>query len=63
MEEAQQRAVFLIFPIIALVIGQFSGVILVNSGLLLGLGMVLVVIDVLLIRGASRRFTYEKLLK
>ena len=63
MEEAQQRAVFLIFPIIALVIGQFSGVILVNSGLLLGLGIVLVVIDVLLIRGASRRFTYEKLLK
>lgn len=63
MEEARQRAVFLIFPILALVIGQFSGVILVNSGLLLGLGMVLVVIDVLLIRGASRRFTYEKLLK
>ena len=63
IEEAQQRAVFLIFPILALVIGQFTGVILVNSGLLLGLGMVLVVIDVLLIRGASRRFTYEKLLK
>ena len=63
MEEAQQLAVFLIFPILALVIGQFTGVILVNSGLLLGLGMVLVVIDVLLIRGASRRFTYEKLLK
>ena len=63
MEEAQQRAVFLIFPILVLVIGQFTGVIMVNSGLLLGLGMVLVVIDVLLIRGASRRFTYEKLLK
>ena len=63
MEEAQQRAVFLIFPIIALVIGQFSGVILVNSGLLLGLGIILAVIDVLLMKGAARKFTYEKLLK
>lgn len=63
MEEAQQRAVFLIFPILALVIGQFSGVILVNSGLLLGLGIILAVIDVLLMKGAARKFTYEKLLK
>lgn len=63
MEEAQQRAVFLIFPILALVIGQFTGVILVNSGLLLGLGMVLAALDVLLMRGAARKFTYEKLLK
>lgn len=63
IEEAQQRAVFLIFPILALVIGQFTGVILVNSGLLLGLGIVLAVLDALLMRGASRRFTYEKLLK
>ena len=63
MEEAQQRAVFLIFPILALVIGQFTGVILVNSGLLLGLGMILVVLDVLLMKGAAGKFTYEKLLK
>ena len=63
MEEAQQRAVFLIFPILALVIGQFTGVILVNSGLLLGLGIILVVLDVLLMRGAASKFTYEKLLK
>ena len=63
MEEAQQRAVFLIFPILALVIGQFTGVILVNPGLLLGLGIILAVIDVLLMRGAAGKFTYEKLLK
>ena len=63
MEEAQQRAVFLIFPILALVIGQFTGIILVNSWLLLGLGIVLAVFDVLLMRGAARKFTYEKLLK
>ena len=63
MEEAQQRAVFLIFPILALVIGQFTGVILVNSGLLFGLGIVLTVLDVRLMKGAARKFTYEKLLK
>ena len=63
IEEAQQRAVFLIFPILALIIGQFTGVILVNAGLLLGLGIILTVIDVLLMKGAARKFTYEKLLK
>ena len=63
IEEAQQRAVFLIFPILALVIGQFTGILLINSGLLLGLGAVLVVLDVLLMRGAAGNFTYEKLLK
>lgn len=63
IEEAQQRAVFLIFPILALVIAQFTGVFLVNSGLLLGLGIVLAALDVLLMKGAARKFTYEKLLK
>lgn len=63
IEEAQQRAVFLIFPILVLVIGQFTGVILVNSGLLLGLGIILAVLDVLLMKGAAGKFTYEKLLK
>ena len=63
IEEAQQRAVFLIFPILALVIGQFTGVILVNPGLLLGLGIILAVIDVLLMKGAAGRFIYEMLLK
>ena len=59
MEEAQQRAVFLIFPILALVIGQFTGVILVNSGLLLELGIFLAMLDVLLMKGAARKFSYE----
>lgn len=63
IEEAQKRVVFLIFPILALVIGQFTGILLINSGLLLGLGAVLLVLDVLLMRGAAGNFTYEKLLK
>lgn len=63
VEEAQQKSVFLIFPIIAIIIGQFGGVMLINAWLLLALGVVLAVVDVLLMRGAAGRFTYEQLLK
>lgn len=63
MEEAQQRAVFLIFPIIALVIGQFTGVVMVSTWLLLGLGIVLALLATLLMKGSVGKFTYEKLLR
>lgn len=63
MEEAQQSAVFLIFPIIAIVIGQFAGVIMVSTWLLLGLGIVLALIAALLLKGSVGKFTYEKLLR
>ena len=49
--------------IIALLIGQFTGIILIDSGLLWGLGTVLEALDVLLMRGTAGNFTYEKLLK
>lgn len=63
IEEAQQKAVFLIFPLLALIIGQFGGILLINVWLLLVLGVVLVVADVLLMRGVASKFTYENLLK
>ena len=63
IEEAQQRAVFLIFPILALLIGQFTGVILISAGLLWGVGIVLAALAILLVKGAAGNFTYEKLLK
>ena len=63
IEEAQQRAVFLIFPILALVIGQFTGIILISAELLWGVGIVLAVLAILLVKGAAGNFTYEKLLK
>ena len=63
IEEAQQRAVFLVFPILALLIGQFTGILLISAGLLLGVGAVLAALDVLLMRGAAGSFTYEKLLR
>ena len=63
IEEAQQRAVFLIFPILALLIGQFTGIILISAELLWGVGIVLAVLAILLVKGAAGNFTYEKLLK
>lgn len=63
IEEAQQRAVFLVFPILALLIGQFTGILLISAGLLWGVGAVLATLDVLLMRGAAGSFTYEKLLR
>lgn len=63
MEEAQQSAVFLIFPIIALVVGQCTGIIFVSTWLLLGLGIILALIAALLMKGSEGKFTYEKLLK
>lgn len=63
VEESQQRSVFLIFPIIALVIGQFSGVLLLDAWILLGLGVVLAAVDLWLLRTAADRFTYDNLLK
>lgn len=63
IEEAQQRAVFLIFPILALLIGQFTGIILISAGLLWGVGIVLAALAILLVKGAAGNFTYERLLK
>ena len=40
-----------------------TGIILIDSGLLWGLGTVLSALDVLLMRGAAGNFSYEKLLK
>lgn len=46
-----------------LFLGKFTGILLINSWILLGLGAVLVVLDMLFMRGAVGNFTYEKLLK
>mgnify|MGYP000780069677 FL=1 len=40
-----------------------TGIILIDSGLLWGLGTVLAALDVPLMRGTAGNFTYEKLLK
>lgn len=63
MEEAQQKSTFLIIPVILLVVGQFSGVILINGWLLLGLGVIFAIVAIFLMKGCMRKFNYEMLLK
>lgn len=63
VQESQQRAVFLILPVMLLIVGQFTGIFLVGPLLLLGLGIFFALIAFLLMKGAIRKFTYETLLK
>lgn len=63
VEESQQAAVFLIIPLILLIAGQFTGVLLMSVWILLGLGMVCAILAWILLQKSMRRFTYEKLLQ
>lgn len=63
MEEAQQRSVFLILPIIMLAVGQFAGVMLISSWVFLGLGVILAIIALLIMKGLFGKFNYETVLK
>lgn len=62
VEESQQRSVFLIIPIILLLIGQFTGILLVNALLLIVLAAVFLVVALLLMKKAEKKFNYESLL-
>lgn len=63
VEESQQAAVFLVLPVVLLLAGQLSGLLLVNAWVLLGIGAACGVLAWLLLRRAASRFTYESLLK
>ena len=63
VEESQQAAVFLIIPLILLIAGQFTGVLLMNVWILLGLGAVCAILAWILLQKSMGRFTYEKLLQ
>ncbi len=63
VEEAQQGAVFLVLPLILLSVGQFMGVLLINTWILLSLGCICVLAAVFLLKKSMGRFTYEMLLK
>ena len=60
--EAQQRSVFLILPLLMLVAGQFTGVLLLDTWFMLRLGLVMLLLAFLLMRGVMKKFTYEQLL-
>lgn len=62
VEDAQQGAVFLILPVILLVAGQFTGILLVNFKILLLLSVLSAVAAWLLLRRAMGNLRYEELL-
>ena len=63
VEESQQSAVFLIIPIILLAAGQFTGIMLLNVWILLGISLICVLLAWILLKRAAGRFTYEMLPK
>ena len=63
MEESQQKSTFLVLPVVLLVVGQFTGLVLISAWMFLGIGLVLALIAALCIRGSMRKADYETLLK
>ena len=62
VEESQQSAVFLIIPVVLLMAGQFTGAMLLNAWILLGLGVLCALLAWILLKKSMTRFTYEMLL-
>jgi len=62
MEESQQRAIFLILPLLLLVVGQFSGLVLISEWYLLAFGLIIAVVAFVMMKKSMSRFTYELLL-
>lgn len=63
IEESQQRSSFLVLLIVVLVVGQFSGIMKVNIGLMLGIGVLCAIVGLLLLRRSAANFHYERLLQ
>ena len=62
-EESQQRSVFLILPVIMLVVGQFTGIMLLSAWIFLILGVILAAIALFMFSGSFGKFKYETLLR
>ena len=60
--EAQQKAAFLVLPVVFLIAGQFLGAILINAWILAGLSLILVLLAWLLLKTSLRKFSGEMLL-
>jgi len=62
-EEAQQSSLFLVFPIMLLVVGQFTGIMMLSVKLFLSIAAVLVIIAALTFKSSFKKFNYEALLR
>lgn len=63
VEDAQQGAVFLLIPVLLLLIGQFTGILLISTWLLLSIGVLCAFAAVILLNKSMSHFQYEALLK
>jgi len=61
-EEAQQSSLFLVLPVILLVVGQFTGIMMISVKLFLLIAAVLAIIAVLTFKSSFGKFNYEALL-
>lgn len=60
--EAQQKAAFLVLPVVLLIVGQFSGLMLINVWILIGFSAVLGFLAWVLLRTSVGKFCGEMLL-
>lgn len=63
VEEAQQRGVFLVLPVILLAAAQFSGILLLSIWIFLIFGILCTAAAIWMMRRSYKHFTYETLLK
>jgi len=63
IEDAQQKSVFLIVPILMLIAGQFSGIMIISAWYILAAGAVFGIIAYIMMKKSTRNLSYEKLLK
>lgn len=61
-QEAQQVSGILVLPVILLLVGQITGVIMLNNFIMVTAGAVLLIIDYILIKRISSTFIPEKLI-
>jgi len=62
-EEAQQTSMFLILPLLLLIVGQFTGIMMLSPLVFFIIGAALALIAVVMFKGSFGRFNYEALLR
>lgn len=62
-EEAQQSSLFLMMPVVLLIVGQFTGIMMMGTHIFLAVGAAAAIIALITFKGSYGKFTYETLLK
>ena len=62
-EEAQQTSMFLILPLLVLIAGQFTGIMMLSPLVFFIIGTALALIAVVMFKGSFGKFNYEALLR